>query len=245
MSEWLIYPIFFLVALLYSSVGLGGGTGYLAILALFGITAPYIAPAVLFLNLFVAGLSFHSFYRAGHFNKQYFIPFIISSIPAAFIGGRIPIGEDFFSLMLGLVLTIAGIKTLLFPRVQIKARSKLRGTAHWLSSLGVGGLIGLLGGITGCGGGFLLIPTIIFIFKLPTKTAAASGAGFVFLNSLSALSGHLLRGNFNFGFSFPFVIFVLAGGLLGANLGASKLSHTKVERILGLVLLAGAIRLLI
>jgi len=243
--NFLLYSAFFIVAFLYGSVGLGGATGYLAVLALFGITAAYIAPAALTLNLSVAGLSFWHFFKAGHFQARYFVPFVAISIPAAFLGGLLPVGENLFRFVLAAVLGSAGLRMLLFPTADPENPRFSSGPLYWSFSLAIGLVIGFLSGITGTGGGFILIPVLIFIFKLPTHTASASAAGFVFINSVGGLSGHLVRGNFNLTFTLPFLLVTIAGGFFGSRYGSRRWSPQLVQRTIGAIEVLGCIRLIL
>ncbi len=230
----------FLVACLYASVGLGGATGYLAVLSLFGITNPIIAPTVLLLNIFVAGISFLSFYREGYLRNQLLLSFTISSIPASYIGGRLPVPENTFTLILGILLILAGTWAFFEPRRKTQGNCPVL-----IVTLIIGAIVGLISGITGSGGGFLLIPVLLFAYETSSKEAASVASGFVVLNSFSGLAGHISRGHFSAEFSLPLLLVVMLGGLIGARMGSKMFQPGTVQSIMGLVLLAGGIKLIL
>lgn len=241
---WLVYPGFFIIAFVYGSVGLGGATGYLAVLSLAGVTAPIVAPIVLVLNIAVAGISFGQFYRAGFFRKNLLLPFVITSIPASLAGGMIPLSRTAFVLVLGVTLLAAGLRLLFLPQVEEGSAPTLSGFAYWFVSLSLGIVLGLLSGITGSGGGFLLIPVLLLLYRAGTKPTAAAAAGFVVLNSAAGFSGHLLRGHMNWSMTGPLLAVVVAGGFLGSRLGSTYWDAKTVQRIISVVLLVGGVKLL-
>lgn len=241
---WPVYPGFFAIAFVYGSVGLGGATGYLAVLSLAGMTAPIVAPVVLVLNVVVAGISFGQFSRAGFFRARLLLPFVLTSVPASLAGGLIPLSRRVFVFVLGVTLLAAGLRLLFLPKVERNEDARLSGSAYWLMSLGLGIVLGLLSGITGSGGGFLLIPVLLLVFRADPKRTAAAAAGFVVLNSLAGFSGHLWRDHVDWAMTGSLLGVVVAGGFLGSRLGSAYWRPRTVQRVISVVLLAGGIKLL-
>lgn len=238
---WILYPCLFLIALLYASVGLGGASGYLAIFSLLGITDPRLAPTVLLFNILVAALSFQAYYREGHFERSLLLPFVLTSIPASFAGGMIPLSERVFSTLLGVVLLLAGVRLLLSGDESSSKRSH----RSWTVSVFVGLLVGLLAGLTGSGGGFILIPVLLVYFGIGPKKAAAVASAFVVLNSLTGFTGHLVRAHYPLPGTVSFLAIAGVGGLIGARLGARILDPVIVRRLISLVLFFAGLRLVL
>jgi uncharacterized membrane protein YfcA len=242
---WYIYPCFLVVAFLYGSVGLGGATGYLAILSLFGMTEPIIAPSVLLLNILVAGISFGHFYREGFFRMDFLLPFAVTSIPASLVGGMIPLSRASFVLVLGATLLVAGVRLMVLPEMSEESGPKLTGRAYWATSLSIGIGLGLLSGVTGSGGGFLLIPVLILFYRIPPKPTAAAAAGFVVVNSVAGFAGHLLRGHVSWELTGSLVVVVLVGGFAGARMGSTYWEASTVQQLISVVLVVGGGKLLV
>jgi len=156
-----ICALFFIIALLYSSVGHGGASGYLAVLSFFSFVPMQMSTTALILNLLVAGTSFISFYRAGHFSAKLTYPFLITSVLAAFLGGMIIVSPRAYSLLLAVVLLFAAFRLIIeirpAPEISVSKFPSL------LVALPVGAGIGLISGIVGVGGGIFLSPLILFM----------------------------------------------------------------------------------
>jgi hypothetical protein len=224
------------IAFLYASIGFGGATGYLAVMSLYGIDPNVMASSALVLNVIVASISFSSYARAGHFRKDLALPFLLTSIPAAFIGGYFKVHEDLYFLLLYVVLTYVTLD-MLFARNKTEENTRLRAIPTW-QALVSGALIGLLSGVVGIGGGIFLSPLIILAGWGTPKQAAATSAGFIVLNSLSGLTGRLTGGNLVFGwFGAALIPLGALGALAGSYLGARYLPGVWLRRILGVVLL--------
>ena len=222
------------IAFLYSSVGFGGATGYLAAMSLFGIQPEIMASAALILNVLVAGIAFFSYSRAGHLNLRLLWPFLITSTPAAFVGGYLKLTDQVYFVLLHAVLTFVAIRLLFFSK-RLETQT-LRLPPLWTALL-VGTGIGLLSGMVGIGGGIFLSPIIIFAGWGAPKQASAVAAAFIVLNSLSGLTGRLLGGNFVFGtLGLTLIPFGLIGALAGSYFGASKLSNHHLRRVLGAIM---------
>ncbi len=234
----MLTPLYFfvpLIAFLYASVGFGGATGYLAVMSFFGIPSQVMASTALVLNIFVASISFSSFYRAGHLRRDLLLPFIATSVPAAFLGGYFKITAEIYSILLYTVLTFVAIRLLFFSNEQADNQPLRPVPLLWALALGLG--IGLLSGMVGIGGGIFLSPVIIFARWGNSKQASAVAAAFIVLNSLSGLLGRITGGTFQFDtFSLSLIPSGLIGALLGSYVGARRLSSANLRRALGMVM---------
>jgi len=185
--------LFFLVAFLYSIVGFGGGSSYLAILVLAGLTYQTIPPIALLCNLIVVTGGFIHFYRAGHFNLNRVLPFVITSIPMAYWGGRMLINEKVFSLLLGFSLLAVAVR-LFLPDISNDEARQMSGKQEWLVGLPVGALLGFLAGVLGIGGGIFLSPLLLLMRWVNVKQAAAAASFFILVNSIAGLAGQATKG---------------------------------------------------
>ena len=225
-----------MIAALYSSAGFGGASGYLVAMNFFGIPANVMSSTALVLNIFVSSISFTNYARAGHFRPRLLLPFLITSVPAAFIGGTIKISEQTYTTLLYIVLTYLAIRMVLFPTLTEALNWTPRPIPLWAALLS-GATIGLLSGMLGIGGGIFLAPLIILMQWGNSKQAAASAGGFIAINSISGLVGRFSNGTLAFGgFGVSLLIVGLLGALIGSQLGAIKFSSTGVRRTLGTVL---------
>src|SRR5450759_1215575 len=174
-----------IVAFLYSSVGHAGASGYIAVMALCGLSANFIRPTALVLNILVASIGAWQFWRAGHFSWRLFWPFALLSVPAAFLGGYINLPTHVFKAAVGLVLWFSAARFLLRPGADDVVREPSRPAA-----ISIGAGLGLLSGLTGTGGGIFLTPLLLLMRWARTKTAAAVSALFILANSASGLLGN-------------------------------------------------------
>jgi uncharacterized protein len=241
---WQLITLVFAVAFLYSSVGFGGASGYLAAMSLFAISADLMASTALALNILVASIAFATYLQAKHFNARLLLPFLLTSAPASFIGGYISIDEALYHLLLYVALSYVGLRLLFFSRLErIAGDPVVKPEASWLWILIGGAGIGLLSGVLGIGGGIFLSPLIVLSGWGTPKEAAASSAGFIVVNSGSALLGRMIGSNFMFGlFGTVLLPIGLIGGLLGSYLGARYLSGAVLRRLLGVILLLAVAR---
>jgi len=239
-TEIIFYILLFMVAFLYSSVGHGGASGYLALMAFFSFSPEMMRPTALILNLFVSLTAFIQYYRNGHFRWKLFWPFAIASIPAAFVGGLIIMDAAWYKKILGMLL--------LFPVVRlggIKFNSENTDKEQTLfASLLIGAIIGLFSGMIGIGGGIILSPVILLLHWANMKQTAAVSALFIFVNSLAGLAGI-----FTTGFEYKpeivwMIVIAFSGGLAGSYLGAKKLNHLFLKILLAVVLLMASVKLL-
>ncbi|HEY8120558.1 MAG TPA: sulfite exporter TauE/SafE family protein [Myxococcota bacterium] len=229
----------FVVALIYSSVGHAGGSGYLAVMALFGVAPEQMKPTALALNVLVATIASVQFVRAGHFRWRLFWPFALLAVPLAFVGGAISLPAAAFKTLVGIVLTFAAYSVVTSPRERPEAKPPALPVA-----LGSGGALGLLAGLTGTGGGVFLTPLLLLMRWASAKRAAAVSALFILANSSAGLLGNLWRGG---AFPQPALALVGAaalGGALGSRLGSQRLPATTIKRVLALVLATAGGKLL-
>lgn len=239
--EYLLIICLFIIAALYSSIGHGGGSGYLALFAIFGISPLFMKTTALTLNLFVSGIAFYSYYKAGYFRFRLILPFIIASIPSAYLGALIEVNPKVYKVILGLFLLIAIGRMLIVPKATGEARSR----PNFYLALFIGAVLGFFSGMIGIGGGIILSPILLLFRWANLKETAAASAIFIFLNSLSGLTGA-----FQSGFTLePRVIFWIIAGIIGALMGSYvgsfKLDNTKLKYLLSVVLLFASVKLLI
>ncbi len=239
--------LFFLIALVYSMVGLGGGSSYIAILALFDFPYRLIPIVALVCNVIVVSSGAFNYYKRGHFKWSLFWPFAISSVPMAFIGGLIPIGKEVFLFLLAICLLFVSLRLIFLKEQEIeKVTTSLK---RWKAIL-IGAVLGLLAGITGIGGGIYLSPLLLhFRWALPKQVAAVS-AFFILINSLSGIAGQLIKNAYFFSLfshwtlSFLFLA-VCLGGQIGSRIGASPLiSQQTVRKVTALLVLVVSLRIL-
>jgi uncharacterized membrane protein YfcA len=238
----LLFAAIAVVAFLYSSVGHGGATGYLAAAALLGLAPEIARPGALWLNCVVASIAFWRFRSAGHFDGRIFLSLAMTSVPLAWLGSQMHLTGRTYGVVLGVTLAVAGV--LLFLRPTANAV----GTANrpkWPLALAVGGVLGLLAGLTGIGGGVFLTPLLIFLHWTPAKTAGGISALFILVNSVAGLAG-LGKAAVHWQ---PVALFApllgAAGALAGTYFGVRRWAPTSFRRALALVLWIAAAKLLL
>lgn len=232
----LILPI---VSFFYASVGHGGASGYLALMALFSITPELMKPTALLLNLFVAAIAFYYYYKEGFFNKKLFFYFAIASIPMSFLGGFIEVDASIYKKVLAVLLIFAVLKML---NVFGKESVVIKDIKLWQGLL-VGGAIGFFSGLIGIGGGIILSPVILLLHWGKMKEAAAVSALFIWVNSASGLIGQLSSGVSLDIQSFGLVAIALVGGFFGAYFGSKKINNQTLRYVLAFVLVLASVKL--
>lgn len=235
-----------IIALLYAAVGHGGASGYLALMGIAGFAPEELRPTALVLNIFVAGISFIQFYRAGYFKGRTFLVFALGSIPFAFVGGLISIDSSIYKIILGILLLLSvakmtGLLNVFSKKSDFDAPSK---AANLSIGLPIGASIGFVSGLIGIGGGIILSPIILLLRWGTAKEAAAISALFIWVNSLSGLIGQFSVGMKTNQYWWLMVMLVIAGGLIGGFLGSKKLDNKKLRHLLSFVLLVAAIKLI-
>ncbi len=237
---YLFYGLLFVIAFLYASVGHGGASGYLALMAIFNFAPAVMKPTALLLNLFVSAVSFIQFYRGGHFKWKIFLPLALASVPMAFLGGLITIDGSIYKKVLGLLLIIPIMRFFFFPNIKVE---EIKQSNIPLSIL-IGGVIGFLSGLIGIGGGIILSPVLLLLKWTDQKQTAAISAAFIFVNSLSGLFGQLTKGIHFSTDMYAYVGIAFVAGICGAWFGSLKFKQTILKNILALVLTLAAFKLL-
>jgi len=236
---WPFLAILPVVAFLYASVGHGGASGYLALMAIFSFAPEAMKPTALLLNLFVAAIAFYHYYKQGHFNKKLFLSFAMASIPMAFLGGMIDVDASIYKKTLAILLIFAILKML---NVIGKESQYIKDIKMWQGLL-VGGIIGFFSGLIGIGGGIILSPVILLLHWGKMKEAAAVSALFIWVNSAAGLFGQLSSGVTLSSQSFVFVAFALLGGFFGSYLGSQKINNKHLRYLLAFVLITASFKL--
>jgi uncharacterized membrane protein YfcA len=244
-ADLLLAALLFAVAVLYSSVGHAGASGYIASMTLLGFAPDQVRPTALALNLLVGGIGLFRWWRGGHVRWRNVLPFVLASAPAAFFSAQIRLPKESWSLLLGIVLLVAAIGVF---RNAARAESEDAATqghkVPWLAGLVVGATIGVLSGLTGTGGAIFLTPLLLFAHWMPTREASGTSVAFVWINSLTGLAG-LLHSGQSLPTMLPLWLGVVAlGALLGTQLGLQWLPVRGLRRTLGVVLLIAAAKLL-
>jgi uncharacterized protein len=241
MFEFGILAAILTVAILYSSVGHGGASGYLAIMALFTIDPAITKPTAFILNVFVASIGTWQFYRAGLFSWRIFLPFAATSIPFSFLGNMIAIPIPVYKLLLGIVLILAAVRLAwkltvpdgetVFPPI-------------WIAMI-IGAAIGLLSGLVGVGGGIFLTPVLLLMKWSETKVAAGVSAMFILVNSVAGIAGNPRQALELPSHVWLWVLAAIVGGLIGSTLGAKRFDSLTLRRVLSAVLLFAGVKLLL
>ena len=244
--HWLLALLFLLVAVLYSSVGHAGASGYIAAMALLGFAPEQVRPTALALNLLVGGIGLLRFWRGGHVHWRNVLPFVLASAPAAFLSAQVKLPASSYSLLLGVVLLVAAIGVFRHAaRAEEEDRVAQGRSVPWLAGLSIGAGIGTLSGLTGTGGAIFLTPLLLFARWMPTRDASGTSVAFVWINSLTGLAG-LLQSGQSWPAMLPLWLGVVAvGALVGTQLGLKWLPVRALRRALGVVLLVAAGKLLL
>ena len=236
--------LFFVTAILYSSVGFGGGSTYLALLLIWDVPY-YIFPVIaLFCNVIVVSGNSINYVRAGNLNRKLIIPYLIGSIPFAFLGGSINIDKYIFEILLFFVLSVAGVLLLINSNSFKTENIKINKINNFISIL-IGSILGFVSGIVGIGGGIFLSP-ILFLLKAGYPRQIATTASlFILINSISGILGQLTKDNvvneiLNY---WPLFVVVLLGGQLGNFLNLRFLSNKILALMTSLLVIFVAIRL--
>lgn len=233
--------VLIVIAFLYASIGHGGASGYLALMALFSLDPLMMRSSALTLNLFVAGVSFISYYRGGYFRWKILMPFIITSIPMAYLGAQMQIDPRLYKIILGIFLLIAVLRMLILKPKQGNNITD----PNLLIGLAIGAGLGFFSGMIGIGGGIILSPILILMGWATVKEAAAVSAIFIFLNSASGLVG-VAQSGFNPNPEiFYWIGIALLGGILGSYSGSIKFSQIRLQYILAFVLIMASFKLFI
>ena len=236
--------LFFITAILYSSVGFGGGSTYLALLLIWDF--PYfIFPVIaLFCNIIVVTGNSINYVKSGNHNFKLLLPFLIGSIPLAFFGGTLKINKEIFEILLFLVLSIAGV-LLLINNKSYEDKNLVTKKLNLFISIFIGSILGLISGIIGIGGGIFLSPILFLLKADKPQTIVTTASLFILINSISGILGHLSKENvFNEVFFYwPLFLAVLIGGFFGNYLNLKILSSRTLALITSLLVILIAIRM--
>ena len=241
----IILPIlFFITAILYSSVGFGGGSTYLALLLIWGIPY-YIFPVIaLICNIIVVSGNSINYSRAGNFNLRLLAPYLVGSVPFAFIGGSIIIEKELFEVLLFLVLSIAGVSLLIQNKSFEDRKIKYNQPSIYLSFF-IGSLLGLVSGIVGIGGGIFLSPILFLLKAAPPKQIITATSFFILINSISGVIGQLTKDYvfdqiLNYWLLF---LAVLIGGQIGNYINLKIFSNRTLALVTACLVIFVAIRM--
>jgi len=236
----LFIALLLIVSFLYSSVGHGGASGYLALMALFGMSPDIMKSSALVMNIFVSLIAFVGYYKAGFFQLKLFLPFAITSIPASFLGAYMTVDALLYKRILGFILIFPILRlTGLFGKEP--QEKKLLNT---YLALMIGAAIGFLSGMIGIGGGIILSPIILLLHWGNMKETAALSALFILVNSISGLAGILSIGVAIDPSVFIWVGAVVIGGFAGTYFATTKFTNPTLKKILAFVLLIASVKLL-
>jgi uncharacterized membrane protein YfcA len=232
--------ILFLVALLYSIIGHGGASGYIALMVMFSVPFVSIKPTALILNIVVSFLGFIMYFKAGHFKWHLFYPLILASVPAAFLGGFLKFNQPVVNNILAVILLFSCYRLLIKRNIEDWENSRDI-PVHYL--LGIGALVGFLSGMLGIGGGIILSPLLILFKWTDARATAAISAPFIFLNSISGLIAFSVSGGSIPPNIFPLILVVVTGGLIGSTLGSKGFSLYGLRIVLALTVTFAAFKL--
>src|SRR5512143_157654 len=203
---------FFVIALLYSTVGHAGASGYLATMALLSFPPNEMKPVAFALNIVVAAVTSIRFYQAGHFSGKMFLPFAVASMPLAYMGGGLAVNATIYKALVGVALLFAAGHIVLRNKAAGSDGERVREPGG-PASLATGGIIGFVSGLTGVGGGIFLSPVLIMLRWTGLRRAAALSAVFILVNSIAGLAGHLQKGG-----TFPGQMGIWTAAVLGGGL---------------------------
>lgn len=240
-SPWFITILFFLIAFVYSSVGLGGGSSYTALMAILGFGTLVIPMISLSLNLLVTTIGSYNFIRHKHARIRLIIPFLVSSIPMAYLGGALRLPSTIFYWVLLVSLCFVAARIYLWQNTRFTL--DLTDKGKLAVSLLAGSVLGFIAGVAGIGGGIYLVPLIIILGLGSEKEAATCGVIFIWINSLFGLISRLQYNSIDLTNYLPLLVAVLLGGILGSWLGAVHYAPRTMEKILGIIILLAILAL--
>tara|TARA_B100000989_G_C19507172_1_gene457039 strand:+ start:330 stop:1067 length:738 start_codon:yes stop_codon:yes gene_type:complete len=240
--EYFLPILFFFVSFFYSSVGLGGGSSYTAIMAIMGINYQLIPATSLTLNLGVTFIGMINFWKAGYGRINLIAPFLITSIPMSYLAGSVRLPELMFQIILTMTLLLVVSRIYFFDRLAFTYQ--LSNIEKWLLAIFLGSFLGFIAGAVGIGGGIYLVPLIITFGLGTTKEASAAGAMFIWFNSFAGLLPRLQSGVYNIKFIIPLVFAVLLGGFVGSYFGSVRFESIFIQKIIGALIILAIIFLI-
>jgi|TARA_B110000438_G_scaffold111500_1_gene109386 hypothetical protein len=237
-----ILPIlFFIIAFIYSSAGLGGASSYTAIMAIMGISYQIIPTTSLALNIVVTFFGTINYWRNGYGKIKLVGPFLITSIPMAYIAGSLNLNELMFQTALLVTLILVVIRIYFFDTFTFSFQ--LSPIRKWIFIILLGSILGFSAGAIGIGGGIYLVPLIIIFGLGSEKEAAAAGATFIFMNSLVGFIARFKSGTFDLDFILPLICSVAIGGFLGSYYGSKKYDAKTIQKVMGGIIIIAIILL--
>ena len=238
--DLLFLSLIFGLAILYSSVGHGGASGYLALMAIFNFTPELMRPSALVMNIFVSSIALFSYFRNGHFKLRLLLPFIVTSIPVAFIGGSITANPKTYKIILGLFLLIAIARMVIQTKSSLNEIKEVNKTGAYV----IGIFLGFFSGLIGIGGGIILSPIIILLKWGTVKQTAAVSAAFILVNSISGLLGQVSQG-IQLAPELGYMLgAAILGGTIGSYAGSFRVTETVLRYTLSLVLIFASFKLM-
>ena len=237
--------LFFLTALLYALVGFGGGSTYIALLSIASISHKVGPTIALICNITVVAGGFYHFSRNKQVSIPLVFPFLLLSIPLAYLGGRIPIDKELYQLILGVALLTSAIKMIFFNKSQLEGKQNTS-TPPFFCAVAIGGIIGFISGLVGIGGGVFLAPTLYLARWGAPRQIAATSSIFILVNSISGLLGQIQKtGGVKYIEEYLFLIVsVFLGGQIGSWLCNNQVSHRKIEILTSILLMFVSTKLL-
>jgi uncharacterized protein len=238
----LLTALIFLAAILYSAVGHAGASGYLAVMAFVGLAPVEMKPTALVLNILVATIAAVRYNQAGAFSWRALWPFLLGSIPLAFLGGAVHLPGHIYRPIVGVVLLIAAAR-LLWPAAE-KGAASVAPHVPLVPAVGSGAAIGLLSGLTGTGGGIFLSPLMLFCGWAQARQTAGGSAAFILANSIAGLAGNVASVRGLPAFLPALLVAAGLGGFIGAELGSRTLGQSAFQRVLTVVLVIAGLKLI-
>ncbi|WP_254713087.1 sulfite exporter TauE/SafE family protein [Polaribacter sp. HaHaR_3_91] len=244
-TYWHIILLFFTVAILYSSVGFGGGSSYLAILALTGIVFTQIRATALLCNIVVVSGNVFFFYHQKKIDWKKVIPLILLSVPFAFLGGKLKINQNFFFILLGFTLLFAAITMWISKKIITSDEKKA--TSNSLKNASFGGIIGFISGMVGIGGGIFLAPLLHLTNWDTPKKIAATASIFIFVNSIAGLLGQYSNPDFiiDWHLTSVLLITVFIGGQIGSRMSNNYFTPIQLKKATAILIAFVSIRILL
>ncbi len=241
MTTFLLPLIFLVVAVVYSAVGLGGGSTYVALLALTDMDHHQLPTISLALNLVVTSVGIYNYRRQDHIRFDLIWPFLVTSLPMAYLGGSLQLSRATFLWLLFITLLFVALRIYLWREITFNLH--LNDPGRLATMLVSGAALGFVAGTVGIGGGILLIPLLILLGLAGEREAAGAGVVFVWVNSAVGLISRYQQGALDPVLILPLVVAVIVGAGIGSYLGAARLKPRTVQQVLGVVILMALVSL--
>lgn len=241
LSTAVLTLLVFVVSALYASVGHAGASGDIAAMGLVGVPTASMKPVALILNLFVASIATYRFHRSGYFSWSLFWPFALTSIPAAFVGGRISLSSNLYRPLVGFVLIYAAYRLV---RISTSRHIETTKNVPFMAAMLWGAVIGLLSGLTGVGGGIFLSPLLLLAGWATVRQSAGVSAAFILVNSIAGLAGNLSSIHHVPSLVLWLIPAAALGGFLGSYFGSKRLNPATLRILLAVALVIAALKMI-